>query len=67
MLSFKLISGLTDRKDETRDKAAYTNNGQKKEGKVNFCFFRMSMTIQKMRERERNIWLRLIDTIENSR
>jgi hypothetical protein len=27
----------------------------------------MSMTIQKTRERERNIWLRLIDTIENSR
>jgi len=25
------------------------------------------MMIQKMRERERNIWLRLIDTIENSR
>ncbi len=67
LLSFKLTSGLTDRKDETSDKAAYTNNGQKKEGNVNFCFSRMSMMIQKMREKERNIWLRLMETIENSR
>jgi hypothetical protein len=27
----------------------------------------MSMMIQKMRARVRNIWLRLIDTMENSR
>ena len=67
MLSFKLASGLTDRKDETSDRTAYTIKSQKKEGKINFCFFRMRMISQQIRAKERNIWLRLIDTIENNR
>jgi len=59
--------GFIDRRDDISDKAVYAINGQKKMGKVNFCFLRMSMIIQKMKERERNIWLALIEIIEKRR
>ncbi|GAH45263.1 unnamed protein product [marine sediment metagenome] len=54
MLSFKLIFGLTDRKEEISDKVTYTTIGQKKAGKMNFCFLWKRMMTQQMRAREMN-------------
>ena len=67
LLSFRLTLGSTDNKDETSDKMVYAIKNQKNDGKMNFCFSLMSMIIQKMKERERNIWLALMEIMEKRR